>query len=273
QEGRQTTPAIVAFDLGSDKKAKRVIKIGRQIAPHYHVRGHLIVWDEFRKDPRFQKQTYNVIYLYNVQTKKIRVLTSKTRYYSPVLSPDLKTIACVEVDQANRCNLVLLNAVTGDIDKHISLPVGTLIQQPQYHDKGQKMVAVAVTEQGTNLVEIDLVRGSLKELFDWSNIQYERPVYHHSSIRYKANYNEKDDIYQLHEGVVTQRTNALFGGFSPFVQDDTIWYNNYTTEGYKISRQPLDSIARTTTPPRSIKTLYAKQNNVDPEPPDSTVRS
>ncbi|NGM62746.1 hypothetical protein G5B30_12565 [Sphingobacterium sp. SGG-5] len=273
REGRQKTPAIVAFDLGHHKKAKRVIKIGRQIAPHFHVRGHFIVWDELRKDPRFQKQTYNVIYLYDTQTRNIRVLTSKTRYYSPVLSPDLKTIACVEVDQANRCNLILLDAITGNINKHIPLPAGTLIQQPQYHDEGQKMVAVSVTEQGTNLVEIDLVRGSLTELFEWSNIQYERPVYHQNNILYKANYNKKDDIYQIHEGIITQLTNAPFGGFNPFVQDDTIWYNNYTTEGYKISRQPSDSIAHTTTPPRSIKTLYANQNNVDPELPDSTVRT
>jgi len=120
-------------------------------------------------------------------------------------------------------------------------------------------------------MEIDLVRGSLKELFAWSNFQYERPVYHGSNILYKANYNKKDDIYQLHEGVITQLTNTPFGGFNPFVHDNIVWYNNYTTKGYTISRQPLDSVVRTITPPRLNKTLYARQNNVDPQLPDSTI--
>src|SRR5690606_32943440 len=202
---------------------------------------------------------------------KIRSLTNKTRYYTPVLSPDLKTIACVDVDQSNRCNLVLLDVNTGDILKHIPLPADILIQQPQYHDNGQKIVGIAVAEQGTNLVEIDLIHGDIKELFAWSNFQYEHPIYYENSILYKANYNKKDDIYQLHEGVITQLTDAPFGGFNPFVQDNMLWYNNYTTYGYKISRHPIDSLGGKTVPPKAVKTLYSKQNTTAPQLPDSTV--
>ncbi len=273
RESRQKTPAIVSFDLDGDRKQQQVIKIGRQIAPHFNVRGHLMVWDEFRKDPRFEKQTYNIIYLYNLQTNKVKALTSKTRYYSPVLSPDLQTIACVEVDQAQQCNLILLNAITGEIKKGIPLPKGLLIQQPQYHDKGHKIVAIAVAKKGTNLVEINLSNQAIKELFDWSNFQYERPIYHENRIIYKANYDQKDDIYQLENDLITQLTKTRFGGFNPFVHGDTLWYNNYTTEGYKLSSQNIDNASTQTRVPKAVQTLYAQQNDAHIDTLNNTYES
>ncbi len=260
KDSRQKVPTIVYLDPSKDMKEKKVIKVGRQIMPYFHIHDHLIVWDELRKDPRFQKQTYNIINIYDLQTQKIKALTHKTRYYTPTLSPNLQTIACVEIDLANKSSLILLDSKTGKIKTSIPMPEDLQIQQPQYHKSGHKIVAIALGKKGTNLVEINLNTKEIKTLFEWNNIQYERPIYHGNKIIYKANYNAQDDIYQLDNGRISRITHATHGAFNPSVQDDTLWYNDYMATGYKINQTSFDHIDADPVSPAPVQALYPRQN-------------
>ncbi|MFD1771079.1 hypothetical protein [Sphingobacterium suaedae] len=227
--------------LDSMGSATPVAKTGLQLAPYFHLRGDEIVWDEFRKDARFGKQTYNVINVYNLTTKRVRTLTKNTRYYSPVLHPTRNEIAVVEVTKTGETKLRILNAKTGFILDSIPIPEHTHIQQPKFNASGDKIIAIAVSPRGTNLVEFDLPTKTHAIRLTWSNQQIERPMYYGNTILFKAHFDGIDNIYQVsNEGEITQITSAEFGAFNPSLAvGDSILFNTYRYNGYKLAKQAI----------------------------------
>ncbi|SFT08130.1 hypothetical protein [Sphingobacterium wenxiniae] len=240
------SPAQVSTIVTVDPngKEKNIVKTGLQITPYFHLRDTEIVWDEFRKDARFGKQTYNVINIYNTATGALKTLTRNTRYYSPTLHPHEPKIALIEVGQDNKSRLLTINAHNGQLIDSILPPTETHIQQPRYNENGDRVIAIAVNREGTNLIEFDLIKRTHRLLLPWSNQQLERPQYRQNNIFFKAHYNGIDNIYQLDtKGKIQQLTDAIFGAFNPFVsQEEKLIYNDYHHNGYKIAETDLSPI-------------------------------
>ncbi|WP_437918255.1 hypothetical protein [Sphingobacterium sp. LRF_L2] len=240
----QSVNEIVYLD--SNTKEHHIIKTGIQITPYFHMRDDLIVWDEYRKHPRFGKQTYNIVHTYNVKTKKLRTISKKSRYYSPVLHPNENAVAVVEVDLANKSKLLLLNSDNGNIIDSIHCPTEVHIQQPKFNIEGDKIIAIAVSPQGTNLIEFNLKNHAYRYLLPWANQQLERPFYHRHQIIFKAHFDGVDNIYALgQDSLISKITTSKFGAFNPFVDaNDTLFFNDYQYNGYKLAKQSLTAISK-----------------------------
>lgn len=262
QRNNQRTARIVKFDQTSAQEYKEVVKLGAQIMPYFHLKKHLITWDEYRKDARFSKQTYNVINVFDTHTNTQKTITKNSRYYTPVLSDDLKTIACIEVNLNNESSIALLDVTSGEKIDSIPMPIGMHIQQPYFNDQSTKIVAIAVNAKGTNLIEIDLQTKEITELLTWSNLQLERPIYAESNIIFKANQDGKDNIYILKSGKLAQITESKFGAFNPYYTDGQLWFNDFTVKGHKINNVNVADIPFKETTFTRAETLFATQNNV-----------
>lgn len=233
-----------------------VVKTGMQVTPYFHLRNNEIVWDEYRKHARFGKQTYNVINIYNTGTGRTKTLTKASRFYSPAFHPVHDEIVVVEVDPANISRLVILNSKSGDILDSIAVPNGMHIQQPKYHTSGEKIIAIAVAEQGTNLVEFDLITKANHFLLPWGNQQLERPFYYHDDIIYKAHHDGIDNIYLLNKTTGQHKlTDAAFGAFNPSIATNgLLLYNDYQYNGYKLAQKEI--IPSSTKQPDQIRLPY-----------------
>ncbi len=261
QKGPQHVNRIVTINKNNPTNSREIIKVGAQIMPYFDIKKHLIVWDEYRRNPRYSKETFNVINIYNLETKTKNTIPHNTRYYTPTLSPDLQNIACIEVDESNNSYLILLDLLTKKKIKSIEIPHEIHIQQPQFDPTGLKIVAIGVNEKGTNLLEIDLKTEQITELLSWGNQQIERPIYHKNDIIYKSNAGQKDDIFILKNGKTKRITNVEFGAFNPFLHNDTLYFNDYTTKGLKINFINFRDSEFEKTNNKPIQTLYSSQNN------------
>lgn len=270
QQSHQRTDRIVK---SNKRKINEIVKIGPQLMPYYEIKKHLIVWDEIRRNARFSKETYNVISIYDTSTKKKKTLTHETRYYTPTLSPDLKSIACVEVDNANNSFLTLLETSTGKKVKSIKIPTDTHIQQPKYHLKGEKIIAIGVSDEGTNLIEIDLQKEKLTSLLPWSNTQIESPIYYQDMIVFSTNINGKDDIFALKNGITYRITDTQFGAFNPSLSGSKLYFNDYMLNGYQINSINLDSIHYQEAKITPSTTLYYSQNKFNTKKIDSSNKT
>lgn len=263
QKNNQRTPRIVKFNQNSPQDYDEVVKFGAQIMPYFHLKKHLITWDEYRKDARFSKQTYNVINVFDIQTNTKKTITTNSRYYTPILSDDLKTIACIEVNLNNESSIAILNSTSGDKIDSIPMPKGMHIQQPNFNEKSTKIVAIAIDFKGTNLIEIDLHTKGITKLLAWSNLQLERPIYADNDIIFKANQKGKDNIYILQSGKLAQITDGKFGTFNPFYTDKQLWFNDFTIKGHKINRVMIAEIPLKETTFTRAETLYTQQNSIE----------
>lgn len=239
-QGAHHVPAITVLDsLG---RQKEVIKTGRQTEPNFSYAAGTIVWDEIRRHARYGKRTYNVINLYDLDTRSYRQLTHKSRYFSPALHPEAHQVVAVEIDESNAIRLVLLDATNGNVIERYPSPGNILLQTPAFDETGTKIIATGIAQQGAAIVELNVPTGDFRFVLDWQSQQIERPTYANGEVVFKAHYNGIDNVYALNiaTGAIRQCTNARFGAFNPSFDADSkrLWFNNYQVDGYRISELP-----------------------------------
>ncbi|WP_293881706.1 hypothetical protein [Sphingobacterium sp. UBA1498] len=245
RENPQKTNAIYTFDT-STKAENMLVKTGIQLTAHFDVNSHYIMWDELHKDPRFNKRTYSIINIMNLQTGKIKQITKQSRYYSPVFSPLEEVIACVEVDLSNDSYLTLISLKNNTVVKRIKISDAEQLQHPAFNAQGDKVIAIRLSQTGTAICEIDLKSDKITNLTAWGSQQFERPQYLSSTkIMAKAKFNGIDNIYtiDLLTGNKELLTKAQFGAFNPFYDKETkqLFFNDYQFDGYKIGQTSIDT--------------------------------
>lgn len=230
-------PAIVVIDsLGEQTE---VVKTGRQTEPNFSYVDGVLAWDEIRRNPRYGKQVYNVINLYNMRTRTYRQLSRKSRYFSPALRPNQPQVIAVAIDEAGQISLDLLDTEKGELITRFPTPGNILLQTPSFDETGNKVIATGISNAGASLIELNLSTRTYHTVLDGQSQQIERPVYTSGHILFKAHYNGIDNLYALDTatGVIQQQTNVKYGAFNPWFDNQTgqILFNQYQIDGYQIS--------------------------------------
>jgi len=236
EKSNHSVSKLVLIDSKND--VHEIIKTGIQTEPHFAYDGGMLTWDELRYNKRYQNETFYVINTYQVEQKKYRQITSKTRLFSPTVNAKGTRIAAVSVDLSNQSYLVVLDSENGNEIQRIVIPASTLIQTPSFNRIGTKVIAIALSQKGTNLMEINLQDGSTRLLLDWQAQQLERPIYTPLGIIFKAHFNGIDNLYLFGlDETIQQLTNAPFGATNPAWDDHAhqLYFNNYQANGYLVS--------------------------------------
>lgn len=239
QQSLTHSPEFILIDsLGKERKLK---KIGFQTEYNFRYAVGKIVWDEYRFDKRYQKRSFNVINIYDIEKSKYKQLTHRSRLFSPSLSEDGKHIAAIKVYQDNKFTLIELDAENGKIIREHSVPAGYSLQTPSYNAKGDKIICVAVNKEGASLLEFNLDNDSSRTILPFQRQQITRPVYAGNNILFRAHYSGINNIYCIGPGIeLAQVTSARYGATNPSYdkKSNSIIFNNYQVSGYDISRIP-----------------------------------
>lgn len=155
-------PAIVCFDYDSLKNEKRIISVSADFG-HYDVCEDFIVWDELNHDIRWNGVSYSNIYIYGVKSRKINKLTNKTRFFSPSISPDRSAIAVIEADRSLDYSLVLLNSISGSIEKKIENNEKYRLRETAWLDN-DNIILIADKANQNCLMKVDLQSGNFSML-------------------------------------------------------------------------------------------------------------
>ncbi|MBE8715419.1 hypothetical protein [Sphingobacterium hungaricum] len=235
----EKTSQIVKIENG---KARRITYTGQQVNPYFQVKENFVLWDEYRRNARFAKQTHQIINIYNYKTKKLQSISHDKRYYTPIMHPNESQVAVINVSLDNYVSVDFIDITSETVVNSIDLPEGMQALQPNFNKQGDKIVLIVIDQRGTNLMEIDLQNNQQTLLLPWENQQLERPVYADNNIVYKANYNGKDQLFlfdRLSESI-SPITNDQFGAFNPtLTSENSILYNAYQYDGYYVAKTAL----------------------------------
>ncbi len=244
------TPAIIRID--STGKKSEIIKIGYQTESNFSYSAGKIVWDEFRFDARYQKRSFNVVNIYDLNGAGYRQLTNKSRFFSPALSPDGKTIAVVHVELSNKIELEEIDSESGTVLRSFNNPENYFLQTPSYNQDGSKIVCVGINKDGAALLEFNRADGSLRVLLQPQRQQLSRPVYAMEKILVRASFNGINNIYSIESRqndnqapAVMQLTNAAYSASNPSynIKNGLMLFNVFKGSGYDIASLPLDQIS------------------------------
>jgi hypothetical protein len=240
------TPTIVYL---KNKSEKKLIRIGSQTEPNLNYATNKLVWDEYRADYRFQQRSYNVICTFDIETKKFKQLTQKSRLFSPSLSPDGKRIIAVKVSTENIFNLVEIDGSTGEELISYPNPANFTLQTPSFDHNGKQIVVTAVNNLGKTLLLYSCEDLSFKQLLPQERQLISRPIFFEQDIIYKAHYNGIDNIYGLDllTKKIHQITKANYGAFNPSVDKDKglLFFNDYHSNGQHIASLNISSYKAT----------------------------
>ncbi|POY36055.1 hypothetical protein C3K47_12715 [Solitalea longa] len=234
------------YKINKEGKETKLFTIGPQLTPHFDIKNGLIVWDEIRFDPRFQYRTYSVICTYNLSSKTFKQFSNTSKYFSPCLSPDGKTIAAVKISNSNSFNIILLDVASGLEIKQLPNPENFFMQTPSFDASGNQLVYVVSANKGRNLALTDLKTGEEKLLLPWSFKQSLRPAFLGNRIIYNSIYNGIDNIYavDIQTKNIEQLTNTALGAynasFDPF--NEQLLFNDFEQRGQNITATKITSL-------------------------------
>ncbi len=242
-----------------DGKTIRLYTPGFDFGESLSANDSLICWNEKGFDPRWSNRDYSVIKIYNYQTKKLRQITRKSRYFAPALSPDAKTVVAVRVDEQGNYSLDFLDAVTGKKLKEFHTADNLFFMTPHWSADGKKVVATVLGEKGKSILLLNTQKMEWRLLLPFSFTEIKWPVLHGDTLIYTGTYEGKDNLYALNikTGASFRIFNSRFGATAPAFspKGDTLFFNNYTADGNKIGSL---SLARTSWQPFQVaRTRYS----------------
>lgn len=204
-----------------------------------------MIWAEQKSDIRWENRSYSILKCFDINTRKTRNLSSKTRYLSPDINKRGDRVVCVEQNINGTSSLVILGLPDGDIQKKIHADSGDYLIQPKWANNDEEIVYIALNRYGKRLClankdgqKYDLGRPSFSDI--------SQPAKHGNDIYFVGAYSGVNNIFvlQLPDTVVYQITSSEYGVKDPYVSDDgqQLLYSDYTANGYKPVIVNIDSL-------------------------------
>jgi len=124
---------IVAIQQG---KSSHVVTIGPLVSQRISAARGMLAWSEWRTHPRWENEQYAEVWLFDTKRNRLFKVKSKTRWFSPSLSPDGQLLVVVEKSETNEYALVFVNPFSGREVERIDAPGGHIITLPTWQDDG-----------------------------------------------------------------------------------------------------------------------------------------
>ncbi len=205
-----------------------------------------LAWTELIRDMRWQQRSYSVVKIYDFKTKKVKSISSKTRYFSAVLSTKGNKIALIEVDQQNKSCLKIIKTDNGEIINSVEIPDGGLALTPEWNENDDHIVFTVLRSNKKQIAIIDLQTKEMRYYGKDLNTDIYDPLMHNGKIYFASSYSGIDNIYcfDIESNKYFMITSSKFGARHPHISSDgnKLLYSDYSAEGYKIVENDLSKL-------------------------------
>jgi hypothetical protein len=251
---------ILADKSSMDDVARFVLidrKTGREqilLTPGYHIGGTTsiggdwLVWSELEKDVRWSNRDYAEIRMYNFKTRKQHELTSETRYFAPIISPDGSQVAAVYVSEENQCSIDILQVPSGRLVKRYTIPGYGQAITPNWSPDATRIIFTLLTEMGETVAILDTATGKIKRLLPASYNEFTGPgFFFRQYIIYGVDHSGSENIYAMDTltNAIFKITSGRFATFDPDFTSDKKYMicSDYTSDGLMVVEMPIDTTA------------------------------
>ncbi|MBN2236246.1 MAG: hypothetical protein JW729_01725 [Bacteroidales bacterium] len=236
---RDVTKLILMDQNGKETVLK---KLGWYMPETLSVNNELILWAEQEFDPRWTYRTYTKIYSYSLAMKKVSLVSSKKRYFSPQLNREASKMVVVESSANYEHSLAVIELAGGKKERNYSTASNDFLSYPSWSEDSKKIVAVALGNKGKTLIEFDVLSGDYNYLLPFSYEDITKPIYWKNDLLFQGSYSGISNIYALDKASkqVFQVTSSAFGAHSPAVWNGKLLFSEYRANGNQIALTNLN---------------------------------
>jgi hypothetical protein len=230
-------PAFVMRKNGADRLL-RIRDVSLDNYFDYHA--GKIVYSSYRPDLRWGYRNYSELQLLDVKTGGQRRLTKSTKYFSPALSDDAKTIVAVEVNTYGKSQLHIISADNGEVLAKIPNPGGLFYTYPKFYGDDKLIAAARDSDGEMSLVMIDAATGKANTLADFGMAPIGFLNVDAQTVYFTATIGKNDALYayQLEDNKIFKiKTPASnIGNYQPYAHNGRLAYVSFTVTGYQVKQ-------------------------------------
>jgi hypothetical protein len=243
-----------------DKSEKVILTPGVLFEESVSMRNNLIIWAERRADLRWTHSDRSVIQIYNIENKSLQEIKNENKLFSPVISPDLKSFAAVEVDPGNNFYLSVFDLATGKLRDRFKTDDNQYFFTPCWNENGDKLYVVCLSEKGKYLASVNLNTKQFKRLTDNTYANIKNPAYSNGQIIFSADFSGTDNLYsiEIKSNKISKIASVRFGADYPSVSGKKLLFSHYTSSGYQLATMPYDPFSQIT----EVKEIQLKMDEL-----------
>ena len=249
---RSTYDHVPVFIIKKGNIEKKIRIKDVSIDDQFSYRNGKIVYAFYRSDIRWGYRDYSDIQILDAASGEQKTLTRHSKYFSPDISEDGKSIVAVQVSPDQRSALHILNSTDGNIISVVPNPEGLFYTYPKfYHNK--IMAAVRNKKGMMSLGIFDIATGAADYLAPFSYNVIGFPTELRDTIYFTASNKNDDNLFAY-----DMRSREFFslhfpdendlGYYQPAVGDDAIAWSTFTAEGSRIHYANKGSVKWTNIP-------------------------
>lgn len=203
-----------------------------------------VVWTEIIPDVRWARSNYSVIKVFDMESRTEKMLTSKSRYFAPDLSPDATRVVAVETDLQNQYFLAVIAEKNGEVLHRIPSPGNSYLQFPVWAVDQKGIYMTALGTSGKKIVYYDLAGSVWKTLFDAGSKDIAELYAGENYLLFRGTFSGIDNIYalDLNTNECQRVTSSRFGAFMPGLSTNghRLIYSDYTSQGFNVVESAFD---------------------------------
>lgn len=216
------------------------------INDQYSYRNGKIVYAGYENDPRWRWRDYSVIKVFDVQTRKQKTITHKSKYFSPDISADGKKVVAVYSGLNGLSELHVLDAETGEKKQSVSAADISMFTDPKFIGEDSVISAVRLQDGKMTLAITSLVLGSTVRLIPPSFNVVGFPWVNGRTVYFSASFQGKDNVFSLNldDKKIYRLTNWPLGNYFPNAAAGKLAWSSFTAEGLQLQIADEDSLSK-----------------------------
>jgi len=232
--------------LSPSQKEETIYTPGTIFEESASVTENLLIWSERRADLRWTHSERSVIQIFNIDTKTKVELKCENKLFSPVISPNLKTFAAVEVDHQNNYYLSVFDLKSGENIIRYKTVENQYFFTPTWDEKGERLFFVCLEKNGKYLASYNIINQDFSRLSVSTFANIKNPEYSNNQLFFSSDFSGIDNLYALNiaNGQISEVISARFGIDYPAASAKKLYFSNYTSNGYQIASFPFDKLQK-----------------------------
>jgi hypothetical protein len=201
----------------------------------FSYRNNQIAYTAYEPDLRWGWRDYSIIRVLDLKTKLDKRLTSKSKYFSPDISPDGKQIVAVNMSVTGKSFLDILNADSGTLLYSIPDAGHFIYTYPKFLNAGQMIAAVRNERGQMCLMQIDLPSGNQLLLTDWSMDPIGFVSVENNQVYFTRTFEGHDQGFCLRDGnIFSLKSDASAGNYQLSEYSGKLTWTSFTSAGFRM---------------------------------------